>query len=63
MEMIGSANGKRLLCGIAGQVKEPAKLAQLRSAPSSDWFSNEALVAEHYQIVDEALVSQVLAGS
>lgn len=62
MEMIHSTDGKRLLFGIANQVKAPAKLAQIRSAPYSDWFSNEALVAEQYQIVGEALVSQVLSG-
>jgi hypothetical protein len=62
MAMVRSADDKRLLFGIANQVKDPARLAQVRSAPYADWFSNDALVLEQYRVVSEALVGQVLSG-
>ena len=62
MEMVRSTDDKRLVFAIANQVKEPAKLAKVRFAPYAEWFSNDAMVADQYRTVGEALVSQVLSG-
>jgi hypothetical protein len=62
MSLLRSADDKRLLFGIANQVKDPAKLVQVKAAPYTDWFSNDAMVVEQYRLVSAALVSQVLSG-
>jgi hypothetical protein len=61
MEVTRTADGKRILFAIANRVGEPAK-ARVRSAPYAEWFADEALLADQYRVVAEALASQALAG-
>lgn len=62
MEMVRSADDKRLVFAIANQIKDPAKLAKVKFAPYEEWFSNETMVADQYRVVGEALVGQALSG-